>query len=88
MERSVIRWLYGRALETLLDYLGYFANSDSNQCALTFGTFNQEIANPSWLSGSVEVMSNVNLPWNRIVIIGFAILVLMLWCGYYSIALG
>ena len=77
MERTVIRWLYGRALETLLTTWG-LSLILIQTVRTTFGTFNQEIANPSWLSGSVEVMSNVDLPWNRIVIIGFAVLVLAL----------
>ena len=77
MERTVIRWLYGRALETLLTTWG-ISLILIQTVRTTFGTFNQEIANPSWLSGSVEVMSNVDLPWNRIVIIGFAVLVLAL----------
>ena len=77
MERTVIRWLYGRALETLLTTWG-ISLILIQTVRTTFGTFNQEIANPSWLSGSVELMSNVNLPWNRIIIIGFAILVLAL----------
>jgi urea transport system permease protein len=77
MERTVIRWLYGRALETLLTTWG-ISLILIQTVRVMFGTFNQEIANPSWLSGSVEVMSNVNLPWNRIVIIGFAVLVLAL----------
>lgn len=77
MERTVIRWLYGRALETLLTTWG-ISLILIQTVRSTFGTFNQEIANPSWLSGSVEVMSNVDLPWNRIVIIGFAVLVLAL----------
>jgi urea transport system permease protein len=77
MERTVIRWLYGRALETLLTTWG-ISLILIQTIRVTFGTFNQEIANPSWLSGSVEVMSNVNLPWNRIIIIAFAVLVLAL----------
>jgi urea transport system permease protein len=77
MERTVIRWLYGRALETLLTTWG-ISLILIQTIRVTFGTFNQEIANPSWLSGSVEVMSNVNLPWNRIIIILFAVLVLFL----------
>ena len=77
MERTVIRWLYGRALETLLTTWG-ISLILIQTVRSTFGTFNQEIANPSWLSGSVVVMSNVDLPWNRIVIIGFAVLVLAL----------
>ena len=77
MERTVIRWLYGRALETLLTTWG-ISLILIQTVRVMFGTFNQEIANPSWLSGSVEVMSNVNLPWNRIIIIAFAVLVLAL----------
>jgi len=74
MERTVIRWLYGRALETTWGISLILIQT----IRVMFGTFNQEIANPSWLSGSVEVMSNVNLPWNRIVIVAFAVLVLAL----------
>lgn len=77
MERTVIRYLYGRALETLLTTWG-ISLILIQTVRVAFGTFNQEIANPSWLSGSVEVMSNVNLPWNRIIIIAFAVLVLVL----------
>lgn len=77
MERTVIRWLYGRALETLLTTWG-ISLILIQTVRTTFGTFNQEIANPSWLSGSVELMSNVDLPWNRIIIIGFAVSVLVL----------
>lgn len=77
MERTVIRWMYGRPLETLLATWGISLILIQTVRA-TFGTFNQEIANPSWLSGSVELMSNVDVPWNRIVIIGFAVLVLAL----------
>jgi urea transport system permease protein len=77
MERTVIRWLYGRALETLLTTWG-ISLILIQTVRVSFGTFNQEIANPSWLSGSVELMSNVNLPLNRIIIIAFAVLVLAL----------
>ena len=77
MERTVIRWLYGRALETLLTTWG-ISLILIQTVRVMFGTFNQEIANPAWLSGSVEVMSNVNLPWNRLIIIGFAVAVLVL----------
>jgi urea transport system permease protein len=77
MERTVIRYLYGRALETLLTTWG-ISLILIQTVRVAFGTFNQEIANPSWLSGSVEVMSNINLPWNRIIIIAFAVLVLAL----------
>jgi urea transport system permease protein len=40
-----------------------------------FGAQNVQVENTSWLSGGVQVLSNVVLPWNRIVIIAFAAIV-------------
>ena len=34
-----------------------------------FGAQNVQVENPSWMSGGVEIMTNVVLPWSRIVII-------------------
>ena len=42
-----------------------------------FGAANVQVENPSWMSGGIEAVSGVVLPWNRIVIIGFAALVLL-----------
>ena len=38
---------------------------------VTFGAQNVEVANPYWLSGGVQVLPNLVLPYNRIVIIAF-----------------
>jgi urea transport system permease protein len=77
MERLVIRHLYGRPLETLLATWGL--SLMMIQAARTvFGAQNVEVANPSWMSGGVELMSDIVLPWNRIVIVGFAACVLLL----------
>jgi urea transport system permease protein len=43
-----------------------------------FGAQNVQVENPSWMSGGIEIMTNVVLPWSRIVIIGFAAFVLLL----------
>ncbi|HNF64089.1 MAG TPA: urea ABC transporter permease subunit UrtB, partial [Rhodocyclaceae bacterium] len=43
-----------------------------------FGAQNVEVSNPSWMSGGIELMPNLMLPWNRIIIIGFALFVLTL----------
>lgn len=43
---------------------------------MTFGAQNLEVANPAWLSGGVQVFANLTLPWNRIVVLGFVLLVL------------
>jgi urea transport system permease protein len=76
LERTVIRWLYGRPLETLLATWGIslFLIQLVRQ---VFGAQNVEVANPSWMSGGIE-LTNLVLPYNRIVIIGFSAAVLLL----------
>jgi urea transport system permease protein len=79
LERTVIRWLYGRPLETLLATWGLSLILIQSVRAV-FGAQNVEVSNPSWMSGGVEVMANVMLPWNRIAIIGFSMFVLgLVW---------
>ena len=75
LERTVIRWLYGRPLETLLATWGIslFLTQLVRQI---FGAQNVEVANPSWMSGGIE-FTNLTLPYNRIVIIFFAFAVLI-----------
>ncbi|MBT9520985.1 MAG: urea ABC transporter permease subunit UrtB [Dechloromonas sp.] len=77
MERTVIRWLYGRTLETLLATWGLSLVLIQSARVL-FGAQNVEVSNPSWMSGGIEVMPNLILPWNRIIIVGFAMFVLFL----------
>ena len=76
LERSVIRWLYGRPLETLLATWGISLMLQQAVRSI-FGAQNVPVENPSWLSGGVDVMSNLTLPFNRIAIVAFAILVLV-----------
>jgi urea transport system permease protein len=75
MERSVIRFLYGRPLETLLATWGISLILMQAVRSL-FGAQNVPLENPAWLSGGLEVTSNLTLPYNRIAIIVFAVLVL------------
>lgn len=75
LERGVIRHLYGRPLETLLATWG-ISLMLVQLVRMTFGAQNLEVANPAWLSGGIQVYANLILPWNRIVVLGFAILVL------------
>ncbi|KAF7600206.1 MAG: urea ABC transporter permease subunit UrtB [Candidatus Dactylopiibacterium carminicum] len=76
MERLVIRHLYGRPLETLLATWGISLVLIQSVRSL-FGAQNVPIENPQWLSGGVQLMSNLILPWNRIAIIVFAALVVI-----------
>jgi urea transport system permease protein len=75
LERSVIRWLYGRPLETLLATWGISLVLIQGVRSL-FGAQNVQVVNPAFMSGGIELFSDVVLPWNRIVIIFFAFAVL------------
>lgn len=77
LERTVIRHLYGRPLETLLATWG-ISLILIQAIRLLFGAQNVEVANPAWLSGGVQVLPNLVLPYSRIVIIGFALFVVLL----------
>ncbi|CAG0982262.1 High-affinity branched-chain amino acid transport system permease protein LivH [Burkholderiales bacterium] len=74
IERTVIRFLYGRPLETLLATFGVSLLLIQLVRTL-FGAQNVEVANPSWMSGGIELASNLTLPWNRLYIILFSALV-------------
>ena len=75
MERTVIRWLYGRPLETLLATWGLSLILMQTVRSL-FGAQNVPVENPSWLSGGIAVLPNLTLPYNRLAILVFAVLVL------------
>ncbi len=74
LERSVIRWLYGRPLETLLATWGISLILIQAVRTL-FGAQNVEVSNPTWMTGGVTVMGGLSLSYNRIAIIVFALLV-------------
>jgi urea transport system permease protein len=75
LERVVIRWLYGRPLETLLATWGISLMLIQLVRTL-FGAQNVQVENPAFMSGGIQVLSNVVLPWSRVMIILFAALVL------------
>jgi len=77
LERTVIRWLYGRPLETLLATWG-LSLMLIQAARLLFGAQNVSVANPSWMSGGIELVPDIVLPLNRVVIVGFALFVLAL----------
>jgi urea transport system permease protein len=76
LERTVIRHLYGRPLETLLATWGLSLILIQGVRTI-FGAQNVQVENPSWMSGGLEIMTNVVLPWSRVVIIAFAASVLL-----------
>ena len=76
LERGVIRWLYGRPLETLLATWGISLMLMQGVRSL-FGAQNVGVENPAWMSGGVQVLPNLVLPYNRLAILAFAALVLL-----------
>jgi urea transport system permease protein len=77
LERTVIRHLYGRALETLLATWGVSLIL-IQAVRLIFGAQNVSVANPPWLSGGWELADGVVLPYTRVATIGFAAAVVVL----------
>ncbi|MFI8337381.1 urea ABC transporter permease subunit UrtB [Pseudomonas taetrolens] len=77
LERTIIRHLYGRPLETLLATWG-ISLILIQLVRLLFGAQNVEVANPAWLSGGLHVLPNLVLPYNRLVIVVFALAVVVL----------
>ena len=76
LERGVIRFLYGRPLETLLATWGISLMLQQLVRSI-FGAQNVAVENPVWMSGGAQVLGNLSLPYNRLVIIAFAIAVLL-----------
>ena len=76
LERGVIRFLYGRPLETLLATWGISLMLQQLVRSI-FGAQNVGVENPAWMSGGFTMLGNVSLPWNRIGIIVFAVAVLL-----------
>ncbi len=74
LERLVIRHLYGRPLETLLATWGISLGLIQT-VRLIFGAQNVSVANPDWLAGGVEIAQGLVLPWSRIAVVGFVVLV-------------
>lgn len=76
IERTVIRWLYGRPLETLLATWGISLMLQQLVRSI-FGAPNKEVANPEWLSGGIELPGDILFTYNRIAIIAFCIFTLL-----------
>ncbi|NQU71686.1 MAG: urea ABC transporter permease subunit UrtB, partial [Rhodospirillales bacterium] len=77
IERGIIRFLYGRALETLLATWGL--SLILQQLVRTvFGPTNKEVGNPTWMTGAIELPGGALLTHNRIWIIVLSVLVVAL----------
>jgi urea transport system permease protein len=70
IERGIIRWLYGRPLETLLATWG-LSLIIQQSIRTMFGPTNRMVGNPSWMSGSFNV-GEIVITWSRMWIVLFA----------------
>ena len=76
IERGIIRFLYGRPLETLLATWG--VSLILQQAVRTiFGPTNREVSNPGWMSGGFE-LGQMAITWNRLWIVVFSLAVFAL----------
>jgi len=75
LERCLIRFLYGRPLETLLATWGVSLILQQAVRSI-FGSPNKEVSNPSWMTGGFDVVGGFMVTWNRLYIIIFCFVVL------------
>jgi len=76
IERGVIRFLYGRPLETLLATFGVSLILQQAVRSV-FSPLNRSVSTPAWMSGSLEINPALTLTYNRLYIIVFALAVLV-----------
>nr|WP_288387183.1 urea ABC transporter permease subunit UrtB [uncultured Acinetobacter sp.] len=77
IERTIIRPLYGRQLETLLATFGVSLIL-MQLVRMVFGAQNVEVSNIAWLSGGIALTPSLMLPYNRIAIIAFTVVILLI----------
>ncbi|MCW5747663.1 MAG: urea ABC transporter permease subunit UrtB [Alphaproteobacteria bacterium] len=75
LERGVIRFLYGRPLETMLATWGISLVLQQAVRSI-FDAQNKEVANPDWMTGGFDLMGGFFVSWNRLYIIVFCFLML------------
>jgi urea transport system permease protein len=76
IERGIIRFLYGRPLETLLATWGVSLILQQAVRSV-FGPTNREVGNPSWMSGAFDI-GELSVTWNRLWILAFSLAVFFL----------
>ena len=76
LERSIIRFLYKRPLESLLATWGVSLVLQQG-FRLIFGSNNVDVSRPSWLAGN-WIVNDVQFMWNRVFVITFAVIIVFL----------
>jgi urea transport system permease protein len=87
LERSVIRFLYRRPLESLLATWGV-SMVLQQLFRRVFGSNNVQVSSPSWLSDN-WTYNDIIFGWNRVFVIGFAIMIVVgVWLVLTRTSLG
>jgi urea transport system permease protein len=88
LERTIIRWLYGRPLETLLATWGISLGLIQTVRSI-FGASNVAVENPAWLAGGLEIFHGLVLPYSRMAVVLFVVLAaLLVWFLLHRTPLG
>ena len=77
IERGVVRFLYGRPLETLLATFGVSLILQQIVRDL-FSANNRPVETPAWMSGSLQINEALSITYNRLYVILFMIVVFVL----------
>ena len=77
MERTIIRFLYGRPLETLLATFGVSLILQQTVRSI-FSANNRSVVTPDWMSGSLRLNDALSITYNRLYIVIFTVMVFSL----------
>lgn len=77
MERTIIQYLYGRPLETLLATFGVSLILQQGVRSI-FSALNRSVVTPDWMSGSLKLNDALNVDYNRLYIVIFTLIVFSL----------
>ena len=72
IERCIVRFLYGRALETLLATFG-LSLILQQLVRSVFSPLNRSVATPDWMSGSWQINEALSITSNRLYIVAFTL---------------
>ncbi len=79
IERGIIRFLYGRPLETLLATWG-ISLILQQAVRTSFGPTNKDVGNPPWMSGAFD-LGGLAITYNRLWIVCFCLVLFVLLLG-------
>jgi urea transport system permease protein len=77
MERTIIRFLYGRPLETLLATFGVSLILQQAVRSI-FSALNRSVVTPDWMSGSLRLNDALEVTYNRLYVVIFTLIVFSL----------